>query len=196
MWGEFPGVRRGGCRDAGATVSSTCPGWPRSQPISWGEVGPLEGQVQEELGSLYQGTQQRPEEGASGRSGACLLHPYLSHSGSRRSPLGRRTGRPRHHSHTGLRAGRGWSGRHPPLENTQRVGQSRKGVSGGGRRGQREEGKGDRGEMPGGGGGCWGNPPQPQSSLPGVLPPPGGGCLAGPGAQPFPSAEWPRVYAC
>lgn len=194
MWGEFPGVRRGGCRDAGAAVSSTCPGWPRSQPISWGEIGPLEGQVQEELGSLHQGTQQRPEEGASGRAGACPLHPYLSHSGSRRSPLGRRTGRPRHHSRTGLRAGRGWSGRHPPLENTQRVGQSRKGVSGGGRRGQRIEGKG--GSRRDAGRGLLGKSPS-ASELPSGGPSPlGGACLAGPGAQPFPSAEWPRVYAC
>lgn len=55
------------------------------------------------------------------------LPPYLSRSGSRRSPLGKRTGRPHRHSHTGLRAGRGWSRRRPPLENTQRVGPSRKG---------------------------------------------------------------------
>lgn len=75
--------------------------------------------------------------------------PHLSHSDSRRNPLGRHTGRPRHRSCTGLHAGRGWSRRHPPLENTQRVGPSGKGVSGGGRRGQREEGKGRRGRAGG-----------------------------------------------
>lgn len=108
-----------------------------------------------------QGGQARPllgprgcsEPGCPGAAGKGVgLCPHLSRSGSRRSPPGRRTGRPRRRSRTGLRAGRGWSRRRPPLENTQRVGPSGKGVSGGGRRGQREEGKGRRRERPGRGG--------------------------------------------
>lgn len=138
-------------------VSSARPGWTRGQPGSpggsWGR---------------WRGSRDLPPP------------PYLSRSGSRRSPLGRRTGRPRHRSHTGLRAGRGWSRRHPPLENTQRVGQSRKGVSGGGRRGQREEGKGNRGEMPGGGAG--------QTPLSPGVPPTRGPVQLGHGPQPLPSA--------
>lgn len=69
---------------------------------------------------------------------------YLSHSCSQRSPLDTRTGRPHHRPHTGLRAGRGWRHRHPPLENTQRVGPScREGLWG---REERTAGRRDRGE--------------------------------------------------
>lgn len=124
-------------------------------------------------------------------SGPC---PHLSHSGSRRNPLGRRTGRPRHHSCTVLRAGRGWSRRHPPLENTQRVGPSGKGVSGGGRRGQREEGKGRRGRA---GGGSLSHPWWVPSSTftPRILPARESvqqGQMAAPSAL---LSEWPRVWA-
>lgn len=125
-----------------------------------------------------------------GVQGAGSGEPHLSHSGSRRSPLGRRTGRPRHRSHSGLRAGRGWSRRHPPLENTQRVGQGSKGVSGGGRRGQREEGKGRWGEVAGGGGG---QGPGPPLVLPAGVPPP---TSLSPGTVPTPCSEQPSVCAC
>ena len=146
----------------------------RGAPGPWGgrELGPSGG------GTACSWTW----SGWMGVQGAGSGEPHLSRSDSRRSPLGRHTGRPRRRSRSGLRAGRGWSCRHPPLENTQRVGQGSKGVSGGGRRGQREEGKGRRGEVAGGGGG---QGPGPPLVLPaGVPPPPTQACPRAPSPPP------------
>lgn len=110
-----------------------CP-WVKRGVGGWGEHrrwGCLEGTImgprETGRGPLACGLRRGLPRRWAERGEQAGLPPYLSRSGSRRSPLGRRTGRPRRHSHTGLRAGRGWSRRRPPLENTQRVGPSRKG---------------------------------------------------------------------
>lgn len=98
----------------------------------------LEVEVEEDEGSK-QGAKETRQPGRPS------VISYLSHSCSQRSPLDTRTGRPHHRPHTGLRAGRGWRHRHPPLENTQRVGPScREGLWG---REERTAGRRDRGRQ-------------------------------------------------
>lgn len=179
--GEYPDVRDRESLAPGAALSLA----------SAGTAGPVAGHGaggdERSPGRVSAGDGRGQRKGPPRREEGRAAGPHLSRSGSRRSPLGRHTGRPRPRSRTGLRAGRAWSRRRPPLENTQRVGQGGRGVSGGGRRGQREEGKGRQEGGREGRGGPWaspsggrgghgplplgGHPALPSSSPRGPLPP-------------------------